>query len=315
MKKFLTSASILFLASCSYTNYAASTTESTEEQILVTHFSGSTYVPLNPQRIIVLDMATFETMSYLGVSDRIVGTSTQDLTPFVNSYYNIPNIGTMHQPNLEAIIAQEPDLIIISGRSRPMIEELNMVAPTIDLAINNFYFWEYFTRNTYHLGKIFSKEIEIERKLEEIYLVKNETIELAENYEGSALIVLYNNGALSVFGPNSRFGGLVHDTLKLPYSDGNIEIVGHGMVVSNEYILDQNPDIILVIDRGAWAGSGNPEMNRSDFENPLIQLTNAYQNNNINYLDSVIWYVSPGGIRGVKGQILEVQNAILNAIN
>lgn len=311
MKKFLIGIT-LFLASCGMGTSETPTIEG--EQILVTHFSGSTYVPLNPSRIIMLDMAAFETLSYLGLSHKIVGTSTQDLTPWISHYSDIQNIGTMHNPNLELIVARDPDLIIISGRSRPMIDELSQIAPTIDLAINNAHFWEYFTRNQYYLSRIFGKEEEVSYRISNIYTLKNETRELAESYEGNALIVLYNNGALSAFGPSSRFGGLVHDTLGVSYVDENIEIVNHGAIISNEYIVEVNPDILLVIDRGAWAGLGNPQMNRADFENELIRLTEAYQNNNINYLDSVIWYLSPGGLRGVRNQFLEVQDALLSAL-
>ncbi|MCL1924894.1 MAG: ABC transporter substrate-binding protein [Defluviitaleaceae bacterium] len=284
------------------------------EYILVTHFSGETYVPLNPQRLVVFDMGAFDSLDYLGLGYRVVGTPTIDLTPILEQYSDVTNVGTMHEPNLEILVQLDPDLIIIMGRARPMFDELTQIAPTLDFGLRNTHFLEDFRRNNYYLGRIFELEERVEEILSEIDTLIEETASILEDFEKEALIVMYNNGALSAFGPGSRFGGLVHDDLGVPYVDAGIEIIGHGMIISNEYIVDQNPDILFVIDRGAWARSGSVVMDINDFENELVRLTTAYQTGNITYLDSVIWYVAPGGLQGVRSQIEEVREAVLNAL-
>jgi len=331
MKKILLLSALAFLAACGVGTGVDSPSESLRpgdftrpfeegykvdenEYVLITHFSGQTFVPVNPQRIVIFDLATFDSLDYLGLGDRIIGAPTEQLTPILGHYSHLPSLGTMHEPNLELVVAEDPDLIIIMGRARPMFDELTQIAPTLDFGINNMQFLEYVRRNGYYLGRLFGIESRIEEILSEIDELIEETKQLAENTDKKALIVMYNNGAISAFGPHSRFGGLIHDDLGVPYVDEGIEIVGHGMIISNEYIVEKNPDIIFVIDRGATEGYGAGSlMNRADFENELVQLTNAYQNGNIFYLDSITWYVSPGGLQGVRSQITEIRDALLNA--
>ncbi|MCL1924895.1 MAG: ABC transporter substrate-binding protein [Defluviitaleaceae bacterium] len=286
-----------------------------ETHILITHISGETYVPLNPTRVAVFDMGIWDTMYALGLGDYIIGGATNFLTELVD-HFEVINLGTLHEPNLELLIEYEPELVIISGRARPMFEELNSLVPTIDLGISNHAeFIYYFTRNTMAIAQIFGVEYRAIELLAEIDALIKETNELSAQLgeDKQALIVLYNEGQLRAHGPNSRFG-IIHDLLGVPYVDGELEIVNHGTLVSNEYVVAYDPFILFVLDRGAVITDGQA-FNREDIENELIRLTRAYQNGNIVYLNNAIWYIAPGGLQGVKLQIEEVRDAVLNSLD
>ena len=65
-----------------------------------------------------------------------------------------------------------------------------------------------------------------------------------------ALIILANEGKISAYGPGSRFG-ILHDVFGFGAVDPNIEVSTHGKDISNEYIVEMNPDYLFVVDRGA----------------------------------------------------------------
>ena len=50
------------------------------------------------------------------------------------------------------------------------------------------------------------------------------------------MYLLVNEGELSTFGPGSRFGGLVFDTLGFKPVDKDVSKGPHGQNVNNEYI-------------------------------------------------------------------------------
>ena len=83
--------------------------DSAGEEIQVT-------VPYKPERIVVLDLANLDILDNLGLGDRIVGAPTITL-PYIQSYNeNLPIVGSVKTPDLEAVMACEPDLILMGGR-------------------------------------------------------------------------------------------------------------------------------------------------------------------------------------------------------
>jgi len=294
-------------------NYQDLASSNGQEYITVTHRSGVTEVPVNPQRVAVFDMGMLDTLDLLGID--IVGLPQGNVPSYLTHYTTseYENLGTLHEPNLELLVEEDLDLIIISGRARPHYDELSQIAPTIDLGGDNDNIMEVFRSNNLYLGQIFGKESEVEAILNDIDQQINEIKEQVEELDKTGLILLHNEGRLSAFGPGSRFG-IIHDVLNVKPVDPNIEVVNHGHAISNEYIVENNPDMIFVIDRSASV-TGGTETNKEDIENELVQLTDAYANGNIFYLTSEIWYISVGGLQGMQMQLNEISQAIESASN
>ena len=296
------------------TQEATTQPEDIPAYVLVNHRSGQTYVPINPQRVIVFDMGALDTLQYLGLSDRVVGLPKNTVPPHLHDFLDdtFANVGTLHEPNFEELVRHEFDLIIISGRARPSFDELSQLAPVIDLGLQVGDQMATFVENTTYLGRIFQMEDQVADLLERIDNEVQAINDLANQLEMSALIVLYNSGAISAFGPSGRFA-LIHDYLGVPTADPAIEVINHGMAISYEYIVDTNPDILFVINRNY--AMDEDTINLADFEdNELIQLTSAYGNGNIHYLNSWVWYVAPGGASGKQEQMAGVRHALENAI-
>ena len=271
--------------------------------IIITHASGQTRVPLNPSRVAVFDMGILDTLDYLGLADNVLGTATASLPSYLSHLAHLPSLGTLHIPDVELLAELAPDLIIISGRARPMFDELSTLAPTIDLASNNDDFLNQFAINNRYMGQIFGLESEVNQALDAIN-ARIDTI-YAQNSQSNkrALIILHNEGLLRGFGVNSRFG-IIHDVLGITAADPHLEVVNHGVLLSNEYIVELNPDILFVLDRNIATGGDAAPI--TDIKNELIQLTNAYQTQNIHFLDSELWYLAQGGLQGFGMQLDEI---------
>src|SRR5699024_5637685 len=125
---------------------------------------------------------------------------------------------------------------------------------------------------------------------------------LAGNYETS-LVTMYNEGSLSGFATNSRFG-YIYDIYGFKSVTDDIDSSSHGSNFGFEAILEFDPEVLFVIDRTA-AINGESNIN-TDMENDIIKETTAYQNEQIVYLDGALWYLSGGGLQSELEKIEEV---------
>lgn len=118
----------------------ASTSGSTEQEEtdtahLVDHDMGETEVPALPQRVIVLDSPHLDTALSLGVEP--IGAAAVFADQGLPSYLGdrtdgIEVVGTIEEPDLEAIAALNPDLILSATvRHEAIYEQLRQIAPAV----------------------------------------------------------------------------------------------------------------------------------------------------------------------------------------
>ena len=307
------------LTACGEENGTASDEGNGEtDYITVTHRSGETQVPVNPQNVVVFDMAILDSIDFMGFGDRVIGIPQNSIPYLVSDFRDrdLADFGTLHEPNLEYMAGYEIDLIIISGRARPYFEELSELAPTIDLGLNNADIRGSFIANQTYLGQIFQAEEAWQGELDSILALFDEAEALSSQLEGQgALIIMHNEGNLQAFGPGGRFG-VIHDVFGVPYVDAEVglneegESVNHGMTVDNEYIYGVNPTLIFVIDRNYVLGDMDPEEHTIDITNDIINLTDAGQNEHIFSLNPEAWYIAPGGLQSMRRQVMGVINGL-----
>jgi iron complex transport system substrate-binding protein len=84
-----------------------------------------------PERIVSLSPATTEILFSLGVGDRLVGVTSYDDYP-PEKVRDLPKVGDFQGPNIEAILAQQPDLIFASRLSgKDQMEALHNAGFTV----------------------------------------------------------------------------------------------------------------------------------------------------------------------------------------
>lgn len=277
--------------------------------ITVTHEYGETPVKEEPKNVVVFDFGILDALDYMGVEVTGLprsGSLPAHLSKFESDEY--ANAGSLKEPDLEAVYEMNPDLIIISGRQSDYYEELNEIAPTIYMGLDNEDYLKSFEENMTLLGDIFNKEDIVKKGLEEVN-EKVEALNKEVTAQGSnALVVLTNEGSVSAYGASSRFG-IIHNGFGFAEADENIESAAqHGAKVSFEYIADLNPDYLFVVDRGAVVGGESSA--QGTLNNELINSTDAAKNGNIIYLDAAVWYTATGGFTSTLKMVDEVSTAI-----
>lgn len=278
------------------------------QSITVEHELGTAIVPAGPQRVVVFDFGALDTMDALGIEPVGLpkgGTIPSYLSKYRDAKYT--NVGSLTEPNLEAVYSLRPDLIIISGRQQTYYEELSQIAPTIYVALDTTDYMESFKANARLLGRIFGREDEVEEHLAAVERSVAEVQQKVKAAGYTALVVLVNDKSVSAFGPGSRFG-LIHDEFGFAPAREGIVASSHGQTISFEFILAANPDYLFVVDRGAVV-AGTPTA-RQVMDNQLVRFTKAYQQGNIVYLDPEYWYLSGGGLLSVPAMVQEIASAL-----
>lgn len=290
------------------TKFAGAEGKDEGETLVVSHELGETTVNKNPKRVVVFDYGILDSLDKLDV-EGIVGVVQEGLPEYLSKFSSeeYSNIGTLKEPDMEKIFELSPDLIIISGRQADYYDELNKIAPTIHLGVNNENYLESFTVNMNTLGAIFGEEKAVEKELSTI-VESIEALNKKVTDKGiNGLIALANDGAFSVYGQESRFG-IIHNGFGVIPVDETIEVSTHGQKASFEYVVEKNPEYLFVIDRAAVAGGTTSA--KELFENELMKKTDAYKNGNIVYLDASIWYTATGGFTSTMKMVEEIDSAI-----
>lgn len=296
------------LASCNSSDNAANSGKIDQKVMEVTHELGTTSVPVNPSKVVVLDLGSLETLDQLGV--KAIGTAKRNLPAYLSHYQDdasVTDVGTLKEVNFETIQSLSPDLIIISGRLQDSYKELSEIAPTIFVALDYADYIASFEKNTRLLGQVFEKEDQVEVALEEVQTKIRQNQELIKDKSEKGLIVLYNNGKFSAYGKSSRFG-FIHDVMGVNAAIEDLEVSSHGNAISSEFIQETNPDYLFVIDRGAIVNG--KAVSKDEVENALIKQTNAFKNNKITYLDPSVWYISGGGLASINKMADEITSAV-----
>lgn len=279
------------------------------ETVTITHSLGTVEVPVNPQRVVVLDYSALENLDYMGIKP--VGIPKSSTPSHLSKYKedaSIEDVGTVVEINLEKVNELQPDLIIIGGRLAESYNDLSAIAPVIyPIVTGSDDFMAAFEKSLDDYGKIFQKDAELDQALNNIKSKIDAVQEKVDAGNERALILLHNRGRFSAYGSGSRFG-IIHDVLGLEEAEKGLGTHIHGNPVSSEFVQKANPDILFIVDRSMIVG--NDVMDKEEVENMLVQQTNAARNGKIFYLNPEVWYLAGNGITSINMMIDEVNQAL-----
>ena len=204
-----------------------------------------------PRRVVSVLPSTTETLCALGLCERLVG--VDDYSDFPASVSKLPKVGGLYNPNIEAMVALKPDLVVVSKYGK-LAESLAAAGITV-LAVNPETYDEVFSK-TLVLGRVMNREaqakilvIQMRRDIAKIeILTKNAVRKPTAYYEVDPTPY--------TVGPNSFIGVLLGKA-------GAVNIIpaslGDFPKISPELVVQQNPQLILGVDlatakaRPGWA--------------------------------------------------------------
>ena len=282
-----------------------------QSTVQIKHASGTTAVPANPKKVVVLDATTLDNLAALDVSVAGVPTMSTTAKPLPRQlarYNSAQKVGTLFEPDYEKIFGLKPDLIIVGGRSQAKYAQLAKIAPTIDMTVDRTRLLDSAKANVTTLGNLFGKQArakELTTKLDSSIA----TLKSQAANAGTGLIVLTTGGKMSAYGPGSRFG-ILHDSFGIKPAVGKLDTSNHGQAISFEFIQKTNPDWLFVIDRDAAIGREGASAARF-LDNELVRQSTAWKNKQVVYLDGVNWYTLGGaGITAMQENVDRLSKAL-----
>ncbi|MBC9248457.1 siderophore ABC transporter substrate-binding protein [Paracoccus sp. 11-3] len=276
------------------------------QEIDIQTATGPVSVAQSPEKLAVYDLAAVDTLNALGVTIA----AGPDIAPpdfLVPALADAQKVGTLFEPDFEALAAFAPDLIIAGGRSSAQVDALSRVAPTLDMTITGDALFEQAEARLASYGTLFDKQDQAASLKAELDAALA-SARAAVAGKGNAMILLTNGGKMSAYGAGSRFGWL-HTALDLPEARPGLKTeASHGEAVSFEFIAETNPDWLLVLDRGAAVGQEG-QAAAATLDNPLVAGTTAGQKGQIVYLNPAALYLSTGGVQSLTLLLNQITEA------
>ena len=216
---------------------------------------GTVDITLPVQRAASADNRTFEVLAQWEVPLVAVPKGLVPSTVTAYSGDDVVNLKDHKEPDLEKLVAANPDLIISGQRFSQyddQMAELNPGVPLLDLEPREGQPLDSeLSRQVTALGQVFSKETEAEQLVSDF----NAALERAKSaYDGSSKVMAVDvsGGEIGYVAPKvGRTWGPLYDLLGLtPALDDVVGTDSHtGDDISVEKIADSNPEWILVLDR------------------------------------------------------------------
>lgn len=167
-------------------------------------------VPYKPEKVVVLDLANLDILDNLGLGDRVVGAPTITL-PYLQSYNDsLPIVGSVKTPDLEAVMACEPDLILMGGRMAEYYEQLGEIAATLRLTtVSDDGLVEAIRANAKTIGTIFGETEQVDSLLAQY---DARIASLAEFAEGKTCVLgMSTSGSFNLLGNDGRCSLIVNE--------------------------------------------------------------------------------------------------------
>lgn len=257
MKKIILAMTSIFvliagLVGCSNENKTTESTPSNVEERVITDVKGEVSIPVDPQRMVDISGAS-DILSLLGYD--VIGTANSDgydytkLPTYLEDVLKNAKIlgySMLAEMDVEAIIALEPDVIVISTVQEKMYDQLSKIAPVVMIEMKQVDWKEDFM----HVANVFGKEEEattwINNYLDKAAAVGDQ-IKATYGENSTYLSFLASAGSLFIF-DQAGLGSVLYDDLGLTKPAGMPEQEDISLpVVSLEGLAEINSDYIFAI--------------------------------------------------------------------
>ena len=257
-------AGLLALAGCSSQAAAEPKETTAATTVTVEDNNGTQEIATPPASVVATDNRTFQTLSDWGVELTAASVSLMAAGNPYTQDESIIDLGTHNEPDLEAVVAAQPDLIINGQRFAQFHDDLAALVPdAVVLELDpreGEPFDAELIRQTTVLGEIFGKQEEAQ-KLVDDFEAAIERAQAAYDDAETVMAVTTSGGEIGYIAPTlGRTLGPIFDivgmTPALEVADATDDHQGDD--ISVEAIAESNPDWMLVLDRDAVFAADDP---------------------------------------------------------
>lgn len=294
--------SILALVGCGVQEEEQQVTETPQTEstaYTIEHAMGSTEIDKTPEKIVILTNEGTEALLALGVTP--VGavkswTGNPWYPHIAEQMEGVTEVGTESEPNLEAIAALQPDLIIGNKmRQEAVYEQLSAIAPTV--------FAETLRGDWKENFQLYAKAINKEDKGKEVLAAYDNRIAEFKEQAGDKLkqkvsMVRFMGGEVRIY-QKDTFSGVILEEIGFarPESQDVDEFALKG--VTKEMIPQMEGDILFYFTYETGDGEAN-KIEQEWLNDPLFQKLQVVQAGNIHKVDDAIWNTAGGVIAANK---------------
>ncbi|NLU82038.1 ABC transporter substrate-binding protein [Rhodococcus sp. HNM0569] len=269
----------------------------------VSHAGGESVVPDDPQRIVVLDPAAMDAVCALGLWERVVGTTAGDLPGGHPQYLGtgvreIPVTGPIGAPDVEAIRAADPDLVLGSDPATASAAELGAVAPTVFTGSDQVYWKNSFTVAGAALGR--SKAA-----ADALASYEKDAADLGTELgagQTQASLVQFDADSLSIEGPASFAGQVLSDVgVRRPADQRLTDAVDAD--ISNDIARAEGDLVYVVLSDDASKEHGEQVMDGDEWQD-----LEAAVDNRVFVVDATVW--GGNGLTAARAVLTDVRNSL-----
>ncbi|MEO1633594.1 MAG: iron-siderophore ABC transporter substrate-binding protein [Cyanobacteria bacterium J06631_9] len=268
----------------------------------VSHALGQAEIPLDPQRIVVLDAnGSFYVDALSSLDIQPIGVSRCSdcvaLDNFEDFLEDIPTVGNNEQPSLEKIVSLNPDLILGYSWQEGSYFKLSKIAPTVMIDI--FSEGNDFKRNFRSLADILDKTDKANEILADYEVRVQEFRQQMENQlkNKTASLLSFFDSTAHVYGPETLAYAPVLSDVGIQFISAYKNLGSDYLRLNLEAIPDWDADL-LFLDLYYTEDSGGIE-SLPLFEEPIWQSLKAVQNNQAYVTD---WY---GGGPAMANRVID----------
>ena len=258
----------------------------------ISHLGGETEIVEEPKKVAALAPVAYESMMALGIrpaATTLFGSGgpnqpLQEVPPYlVEQLAGMTTVGERNEPNLEAILAVQPDLIIGWDRNIKVYDAMSRIAPTVILERceeNCSKEQQWWRTSLTTIGQVFGKEDLAQEKIAEYEAHAADAEETLQAKLGDETVLLLRVLAkgFRVHGPaHSTMGHILYDDLGLRLPPG-IEQDWGAVYVPMEQLVDINPDHLFLM-------KGNAERLKELLEGPVWNNLTAVKNDRVYEVD------------------------------
>ncbi|MFC3850728.1 siderophore ABC transporter substrate-binding protein [Corynebacterium hansenii] len=255
---------------------------------------GTQTVKVPAEKVVATDNRVFRTLEDWGIELAAAPVNLMPKTLGYKTDDSIVNLGSHREPDLEAVVAAQPDLIINGQRFAKYGEDFKKLAPEaaiVDLTPREDKpFDEELRRQTTALGEMFGKQDEAEKLIGE-FDKSIERAKAAYDKKDKVMGVITSGGNINYAAPGSGRSvgpafGILGLTPALKVDNASTDHEGDD--ISVEAIADSNPDLMLVMDRDASVSANKGESytpaNELIAGSAALKNVNAVKNDRIVYM-------------------------------
>ena len=275
-----TSTAILALTACGGQT-SASEAPSNATSVTVEDNNGPHTLNMPLKSVVATDNRTFETLSDWDIKLSAGAVALMPKTSAYKQDSSIVDLGNHREPNLEAVVAVDPDLIVNGQRFAQFHDDFAKLAPNATVLEldprDGQPFDTELKRQITVLGEVFSKQTEA-KKLNEDFDAAVARVKKSYIKDETVMGVITSGGNINYSAPgNGRTLGPLFEILGLtPALEVKDASTDHqGDDISVEAIAKSNPDWILVMDRDAAVSADDAAYKPA---NTLLESSDALKN-------------------------------------